>query len=171
MKRRFLVRKKGIPGALGEFEVALDEAIDHLEFNEGVFFEEKEPTAKSLSDYKGLHKGRVNTEAGMVRIKYISTGHGIEVVYMLKGVQAEKYLREGGADIDFPLVQSEAQVKGITLQQAALGIAAQSTQWTAKAAEIEVIRRTAEIAIKNAVTKEEVDVASDNAMIELAMVE
>jgi len=95
---------------------------------------------------------RVDEAAGKARARYITWQPGQEAVYQLKREQAQAYKAAGyPADASpWPLIDAEAQARGISEQQVADEILAIADAWMQKAAQIEAIRMKAKADIKAA---------------------
>lgn len=119
----------------------------------------------SLADVKATAQTAIDTLAGQVRQKYITSVPGQEATYMEKARQCDAYKAASYPatpdPVMFSYVISEKNAMGgtTTFQQAADAIIAQRDEWAVKGAAIEEARRQAKIAIDAAQTTADVETA------------
>ncbi len=128
------------------------------------------PPSPPLEEARALALLEVDQAAGAARARYITTAPGQEAVYMLKLEQARAYQAAGYAGAVPELIQAEADALGVTAQEAADLILATAAAWTAKAAQIERIRRGRKAEIEAAADVAAIEAARQAAITELAAV-
>ena len=128
------------------------------------------PPAPPLAEVRAGALRAVDQAAGAARARYITTAPGQEAVYMLKLEQARAYQAAGYAGAVPELIQAEADALGVTAQEAADLILATAAAWTAKAAQIERIRRGRKAEIEAAADVAAIEAARAAALAELAAV-
>ena len=128
------------------------------------------PPAPPLAEVRAEALRAVDQAAGAARARYITTAPGQEAVYLLKLEQARAYQAAGYAGAVPELIQAEADALGVTAQEAADLILATAAAWTAKAAQIERIRRGRKAEIEAAADAAAIEAARQAALAELAAV-
>ena len=111
---------------------------------------------------------RIDDKAGAVRACYITVAPGQEATYLLKAQQAEAYRASDYYGEPPTLVAAEAMAYGIEPHEAADRIVAQEAAWTQLATAVELVRRSGKVAVEAALTSEELQVALDDALEQLA---
>ena len=116
-----------------------------------------------LAPSRESEKRAVDDDAGTQRLKYISGGDGQELVYQRKAEEARKLTSAIAADpqfepepSDYPMLTAGIGLDGATLSDCAALVLAKDAAWTAIAASIDIIRRTA---------RADIDMAADEAAI------
>lgn len=107
---------------------------------------------------------RVDTLAGAVRKRYITSAPGQEATYTAKLADAKAYKAAGNpADAaPFVWIKSEAEATGATPAATADMIIATAEQWTAIGSAIEAARQAAKQTIKNAGNAGQIRTAEQN---------
>lgn len=106
----------------------------------------------------------IDSFAGQVRLKYITSVPGQDATYLSKATQADSYKAAGYTGTVPVLVQAEADATGMTTHQAADYIIATRDAWNTIAANIERERRKGKIAVAAAV-----DIAGVNTALAAAL--
>lgn len=110
------------------------------------------PAGPTLSQAQDSGLKQIDIEAEALRGVYITANSGQVATYILKYNEATAF-KTAGYTGDVPgLVQAEVAAIGGTAQAAADSILAQYAAWTALAASIETVRRTAKVAVNAATT-------------------
>jgi hypothetical protein len=116
-----------------------------------------------LSAFKKQAIGRINDQAEHCRSKYITSGDGQMMTYLEKINQARACLSaQSQVKADYPMLAAEIGITAPTLSGVAEAVAAAYDQWIAIGSEIEAIRRSANIAIQTADTRDAVQTTLDN---------
>jgi hypothetical protein len=121
----------------------------------------------SLAEQRARANARIDEQAGVVRLRYITAVPGQEATYMLKERQAEAYKGAGYSGTAPALVQAEADATGQTAPQACDAIIAERDLWITKAAAIEKERRKGKRAVAAASTQASIETARDAALAAL----
>lgn len=94
------------------------------------YIEELTPGSETFDEAKRVAVDAVNFYAAKIRGQYMSVGHGIEIIYMHKDMEAQAYTAAGTPDLadgaQYPFIYEEATALGITPQEVATRILARS---------------------------------------------
>lgn len=113
---------------------------------------------KDLSQARRLALIEIDETAGRVRQRFISPGHGIEMSYNEKNLEALAYRQDPSGS--FPLLESEVGITAPTLEAVVQVIETNRAVWTAVEAQINQVRLQA---------KKDVNAASTTAEIETVL--
>lgn len=121
--------------------------------------EAREYVAPTLEEAKETGKRLIDSKAGNVRKKYITSTHGQEMTYLEKAKQAEDFINAGyPADTSpYPFIEADMTALSLTKEQAADGIIAQRDAWLVIGATVEQHRLAGKAQVDTAADLDAID--------------
>lgn len=117
----------------------------------------------TIEDLKQAAKIRVDSDAEIARMKFITRGEGQAWTYQRKEAEAERVLEDQNPDpADYPVLFATIPADGATLAEVAERVIAARDEWLVIGAAIEGLRRNANVQIGHAVDAAEIEVVTSS---------
>nr|WP_282188626.1 hypothetical protein [Brucella tritici] len=132
-----------------------DAALEWVLVREGLKLWPAVETAPNLATVKTALKAKIDADAEIERLKYITPGNGQAMTYQQKVTEAQAFKAAASpVEADYPILSSEVGITAETLGEVADTVLAAFAQWQQIGAAIESIRLGA---------KRDIDAAQDEA--------
>lgn len=118
--------------------------------------------SKPLPALRAAARERVDAEAEVARLRYVTPGAAQQLVYAAKRGEAERllYADTSPSPASYPMLSAEVGITAPTLRGVATVVLETAAAWLAAAAEIERLRLTAKAAIASATSESAISAAA-----------